>query len=374
MRSTSKPEEKRLAGPPPSQAMLLGCVPIKHLALVLMLVQNSGFVLVMRYSRRQQAGAAGAAQYNASVVVVLQELFKLVFCFVATSLQDGTGAALATLQQTQEASRVLVPAACFTLQNNILYVALSNLEPLLFQISYQIKTLLTALLSVQMFKRAFTRWQWLSQLMLTAGVVLAQLNEPPKAATSGGGGGGGGDGEGAEQNLLLGLAAVLTAAASSSYASVYFERLLKDRSIAASVASSAAPPATLWQRNTHLCMWTVPMNVALALVSEGAAGGAGALVSAPLRGFDRSTWLIIVVNGLGGLLVAVVMKYADNILKGFATAGAIILTGILAPALGLSPSPSIMLLLGAVLVIGSLFLYAGAPAQKVNKVSPQRTV
>lgn len=371
MSSTPKAEDKRLAGPPPPTAMLLGCVPIKHLALVLMLVQNSGFVLVMRYSRQQQAGAAGAAQYNASVVVVLQELFKLVFCFATTSLQDGMGAALATLRQTHEASRVLVPAACFTLQNNILYVALSNLEPLLFQISYQIKTLLTALLSVHMFKRAFSRWQWLSQLMLTAGVVLAQLNEPPKAPK---GGGGGGEGEGAEQNLLLGLAAVLTAAASSSYASVYFERLLKDRSLTASVALSAAPPATLWQRNTHLCMWTVPMNVALALATEGAAGGAGALVSAPLRGFDPSTWLIIVVNGLGGLLVAVVMKYADNILKGFATAGAIILTGVLAPILGLSPAPSVMLLLGAVLVISSLFLYAGTPAQKVNKVAPQRTV
>lgn len=58
------------------------------------------------------------------------------------------------------------------------------------------------------------------------------------------------------------------------------------------------------------------------------------------------------------------MKYADNILKGFATAGAIILTGVLAPLLGLSPEPGAMLLVGGVLVISSVFMYANAPARR----------
>ena len=45
------------------------------LALVLMLVQNSGFVLVMRYSRHQQQGE-NAAQYNPAVVVAMQEALQ----------------------------------------------------------------------------------------------------------------------------------------------------------------------------------------------------------------------------------------------------------------------------------------------------------
>jgi hypothetical protein len=65
--------------------------------------------------------------------------------------------------------------------------------------------------------------------------------------------------------------------------------------------------------------------------------------------------------GVGGLLVAVVIKYADNIWKGFATAGAILLTGALAPVLHLGPPPNSTMLLGAGLVIDSILLYAATP-------------
>ena len=82
----------------------------------------------------------------------------------------------------------------------------------------------------------------------------------------------------------------------------------------------------------------------MASASTGQSGGLLALLSSPLSGFESSTWAIIVVNGIGGLLVAAVIKYADNIWKGFATAGAIVLTGLLAPLLDLGPSPSVLLL------------------------------
>ena len=54
------------------------------------------------------------------------------------------------------------------------------------------------------------------------------------------------------------------------------------------------------------------------------------------------------------------MKYADNILKGFATAGAIVLTGALAPAFALGPPPNWHLVVGGSLVVGSVIMYSGA--------------
>ena len=43
-----------------------------------------------------------------------------------------------------------------------------------------------------------------------------------------------------------------------------------------------------------------------------------------LHGFDGVVWLVVVLNSLGGLLVAATMKYADNIVKCFAAALAIL--------------------------------------------------
>ena len=58
------------------------------------------------------------------------------------------------------------------------------------------------------------------------------------------------------------------------------------------------------------------------------------------------------------------MKYADNILKGFATAGAIVLTGVLGYLLGLSPAPGLMLLVGGARVIGSMFMYSSGATKR----------
>ena len=64
----------------------------KWLSLTLMLIQNAGFVLVMRYSRKQQS-QQHATQYNVSFVVTLQEAFKMVVCFAMLATQSGDLAA-----------------------------------------------------------------------------------------------------------------------------------------------------------------------------------------------------------------------------------------------------------------------------------------
>lgn len=77
---------------------------------------------------------------------------------------------------------------------------------------------------------------------------------------------------------------------------------------------------------------------------------------------------MVVVNGIGGLLVAVVIKYADNIWKGFATAGAIVVTGVFAPILGLGPAVTLTMLSGSMLVVVALIIYAKLPGSRRRTV------
>ncbi len=46
------------------------------------------------------------------------------------------------------------------------------------------------------------------------------------------------------------------------------------------------------------------------------------------QGITRLVLVIIVLGALGGLIIAAVMKYADNIVKGFATSISIVFSSI----------------------------------------------
>ncbi|MEQ2183476.1 hypothetical protein GOODEAATRI_033065, partial [Goodea atripinnis] len=66
---------------------------------------------------------------------------------------------------------------------------------------------------------------------------------------------------------------------------------------------------------------------------------------------------LLFLQALGGLVIAAVIKYADNILKGFATSLSIILSTLISYFLLQDFDPSSVFFLGAVLVIAATFLY-----------------
>lgn len=80
-----------------------------------------------------------------------------------------------------------------------------------------------------------------------------------------------------------------------------------------------------------------------------------------LYGFDGIVWLTVLWYGIGGLSVAVCIKYADNIAKNFATSVAIILA-TLGSVYFFNFVPNALFILGASLVIFSIFLYSSSAA------------
>ena len=71
--------------------------------------------------------------------------------------------------------KLLIPSGLYTLQNNLLYIALSNLDAATYQVTYQLKILTTALFSVLMLGMKLDSFKWISLVLLMAGVSLVQV-------------------------------------------------------------------------------------------------------------------------------------------------------------------------------------------------------
>jgi UDP-sugar transporter A1/2/3 len=62
------------------------------------------------------------------------------------------------------------------------------------------------------------------------------------------------------------------------------------------------------------------------------------------------------MSALGGLIVASVLKYADSVLKGYATAMSVILTGLLSMVL-FGTTLSVIYFMGIINVVMAVLLY-----------------
>lgn len=106
-------------------------------------------------------------------------------------------------------------------------------------------------------------------------------------------------------------------------------------------------------RNVQLSLLSLPFGGITYLVNEG-------VHSNLLKGFDGFVWYLVLLQAGGGLIVAVVVKYADNILKGFATSVAIVISCIVSMYL-FDFKLTIQFTVGTAFVIGSIFLYGYVP-------------
>ena len=110
----------------------------KYMSLIVLVLQNTALVLTMRYSRTVTTGPL----YLASTAVVLTELVKFIICvsMIFRSNDFDTARTLTVLKtevidKRMETLRLSVPSVLYTIQNNLLYIALSHLNAATFQVS-----------------------------------------------------------------------------------------------------------------------------------------------------------------------------------------------------------------------------------------------
>jgi len=304
---------------------------MKYVCLVVLVLQTVSNVLLVRRARH--------LNISIPVVVICQELLKLVTCIVIVLYNEGLEQLKRhVIKDWKSTLKVGVPALLYVIQNQLLFISLANLDPATFQISYQLKILTTAVFSIVLLNKSISKTQWFSLAVLTLGVILVQWRESVPAET--------GD---STESSVTGLACILVACLTSGFAGVFFEMMLKNTG-----------GQSVWIRNTQLALCSCAVGFTNLMVTEQSFIATNGL----FNDFQPIVYAIILSQAYGGLLIGLVVKYADNILKVFATSISIILSSLIGIFYFNELTFNVNFGLGLVLVLTSTVLYSLYPAKK----------
>ncbi|XP_077415564.1 solute carrier family 35 member A3b isoform X5 [Vanacampus margaritifer] len=263
---------------------------LKNLSLGVLVLQTTSLVLTMRYSRTLKEDAP---RYLASSAVVSAEVIKIIVCTLLVFMENseysrpspyrfqcaGHEPAVEGRDCEKTSGDHEAGHSCGfgRLRSDHRWSALScscHHHLTQVQVTYQLKILTTALFSVSMLGRRLGSYQWLSLLLLMAGVTLVQW---PMAT--------GGD---SEQKVLsgsiqfVGLMAVLMACISSGFAGVYFEKILKETK------------QSLWVRNIQLGLFGFVFGTIGMMVYD----GQRVTQSGMFQGYNKITCTVVVLQRL----------------------------------------------------------------------------
>lgn len=264
----------------------------------------------------------GEPMWNVNTGVIMQELFKLIIS--ATILQCNCNE---VVFDKTELLKTSVPAILYYIQNLLNYVSNNYLDAATFAVVNQTKIVIVAILSTMLLKKSFDLRQWVSLFILTVGACMVVLSQ---MSSSGG----------AKDTIFTGISILLPGICCGCLGGVYFEKILKGSVV------------DLWVRNVQLAFYSCIFG----LITLYTTSYDDIAENGFFHGYNASVWMSIAINGGGGLLVALVLKYADNVLKNFAIALALILTGI-SSVYFFGTVLNFMFAVGVWVVISSLLLY-----------------
>jgi UDP-sugar transporter A1/2/3 len=310
------------------------------LFLTALVIQNVGLATCSRYSR---LGNTGGPSWLNTTAVFISELMKVVASLILVIIESWDAGPRKSLHRIFVADAwsfllMGVPGLLYTLQNNLYFVGISNLSVGLFQVVSQLKIVSTAICTVLLLRRQISGEKWLAVLMLTGGVMLIVSRDDSSQKSQG--------------VMALGLVAVICACITSGIAGVFLEKMLKDSK------------ATIWERNLQLSMFGVVFGLAGVSKDLDTVRSGGFF-----QGYNELVVGIILLQAGGGLVVAAVLKYADNVLKCFGVAVSVIAGAVLSRVLH-SEGPPLTdpaLLCGIIVILWAMLLY-GLGSEKLRSI------
>jgi len=333
---------------------------VQVLVCAVLVFTNSANVISLRVSRTHQDqhddGNETGPGYIISTAIIMAECIKILISIVLHFREYMTSPEIFDSDRSlskyplvlfekifvnwADTLQLAVPGGIYFFQNTILVFALSKLDSVTFQISYQLKILTTALFTVVVLKRSISLSKWIALSVLMMGVVLVQYpTEDTKSIDNG-------PDDIAERKdtwgTAIGLLAVLAACFSSGFAGVYFEKVLKG------VKSS------LWLRNIQLALVGISLGLPSTFVNhwDDIRNHGGFF-----QGYNHYVWIAVLFQASSGIAVALVIKYAGNLTKCLASAVAIIVSTIVSYFVLDDITLTPQFVVGGLVVLVAVFLY-----------------
>ena len=350
----------------------------KMMSLVILTLQNTLLVLTMKISLMYKD--PDQPQYLTSVVVMADEIMKLVFCvfmlmvaYKSSVKNQAAGYSLVGQENHDDNDssghhqslsisgfisffknecfrtpfdffKMSVPAVCYAVQKNLLFVAISNLDAAVFQVAYQGKILTTAMFSVIMLGKKLTKRQIFALFVLLSGVAMVQISSSTSSSAD--------SSKKSEGDVFIGTIAVVLSCLISGFAAIYFEWILKKG------PKEEQKSYTLWVRNLQLAVFAGAAGAVAVWTKDGKAVSEKGL----FQGFNSLVWFVTFLEAFGGIIVALVIKYADNIAKNFSTAVSIV-TSVIVSAIFLGFTITPMFVIGACIVMLAIVIYTSDPTK-----------
>ncbi|KAJ9166941.1 hypothetical protein P3X46_021630 [Hevea brasiliensis] len=300
--------------------------------LALTILTSSQAILIV-WSKR-----AGKYEYSVTTANFLVETLKCVLSLAALARiwkNEGVTEDNRLSTTLDEVSVYPIPAALYLVKNLLQYYIFAYVDAPGYQILKNLNIISTGVLYQMILKRKLSEIQWAAFILLCAGCTTAQLNPSSDHVL---------------QTPYQGWIMAIVMALLSGFAGVYTEAIIKKR-----------PSRNINVQNFWLYVFGMVFNAVAILIQDFDA----VMNKGFFHGYSLITVLMILNHALSGIAVSMVMKYADNIVKVYATSVAMLLTAIVSVFL-FGFHLSLAFFLGSTVVSVSVYLHS------ISKLTRQR--
>ncbi|XP_028770360.1 CMP-sialic acid transporter 1 [Neltuma alba] len=285
----------------------------------------------------------GGYKYDYATVPFLAEVFKLAVSSLLLRKEFHKSPMPKMTMDWKSVALYIVPSIIYLIHNNVQFATLTYVDTSTYQIMGNLKIVTTGILFRLLLGRRLSNLQWMAIVLLAVGTTTSQVR---------------GCGEASCDSLLSapiqGYVLGVLSACLSALAGVYTEFLMKKNN------------DSLYWQNVQMYTFGAIFNMARLLMDDFRGGFEnGPFWQRIFNGYTITTWMVVLNLGSTGLLVSWLMKFADNIVKVYATSMAMLLTMVLSIFL-FNFKPTLQLFLGIIICMMSLHMYFAPPNMLVD--------